>query len=620
MQPSDEIKSKLDIVDVLREYIPLKASGTSFRALCPFHNEKSPSFMVSPEKQIWHCFGCAKGGDIFTFVMEMEGIGFPEALRQLAAKAGVKLQQHDPKMASQKNRLLDIAELAGKYYHKMLLDSKTAEPAREYLSARGLTEDTIEEWNIGYSQESWDDLIKFLQGRNFNENEIFLAGLSVKKEKMSGFYNRFRGRVMFPIRDVNGGTVGFTARVLPEKDDGKMGKYINSPQSAIYDKSRVLFGLDKAKMEIKKQDLAILVEGQMDVITAHQHGFRNVVASSGTALTPEQINLLKRYSTNIALAFDMDKAGEMAAERGIKMAMQMDMNIKVIEVPNGKDPDECIKNNPEEWRAAVAGAKQMMEYYFDKALAGVNIKDIEQVSRVAGKLLAMIGELGSKIKQDHWLQVLSNKINKSELSLREELAKVALAKKSDEWTGAQAKKTPIKVNAPKTREEKLSEVLIALALKFPPLFELIIKRLEPDHLVGDENKSLYRNLIIYYNNLTDKKDIVDEIGQAQILDYNDFRNWLVVNAEDESRDNDYIKVLDMLALFGDNIFSEYDVVQAKTEIINAIVSLKRNSLAIKMKEIENGIAEVERRGDKEMIAELMKDFKILSDELRELQS
>jgi len=617
MQPSDEVKSKLDIVDVIREYIPLKAAGTSFRALCPFHHEKSPSFNVSPEKQIWHCFGCGKGGDIFSFVMEMEGIEFTEALRNLANKAGVKLQRQDPKLASQKNRLMDIVELSAKYYHKVLTDSKEAESARKYLSGRGMSDEIIEEWRIGYSPESWDDLIKFLQGRGFKEDEIFRAGMSVKKEKMSGFYNRFRGRIMFPIMDVNVNVVGFSARVLPEKDDGKMGKYINSPQTAIYDKSRILFGLDKAKMEIKKQDLAILVEGQMDVITAHQNGFKNIVASSGTALTPEQVSLLKRYSPNIALAFDMDKAGEMAAERGIKTAMQMDMNIKVIEVPSGKDPDECIKNSPEEWRAATLSAKQMMQYYFDKTLAGVDLSDIDQTSRAAVKLLTMINELGSKIKQDHWLKILSERIDKSENSLREEMIKISPAKKNDPEGGVSNR--PLDgsaLPAPKTREEKLSDILIAIIFKFPELIELAINRMHPDNMVGAASRGLYRNLVIYYNNITDQQDSDTGLQEEKSLNYNNFRQWLSSDADNAS---EYTEYLDMLAILGERDFYNYEQEQAKSEIIGAILALKRNYLSLRMREIEKIIIETENSGDAAAVAELMKDFKMLADEFREFQ-
>jgi len=248
LQPSEEIKARLNIVDVIRDYMPLRAAGINFRARCPFHNEKTPSFMISPEKQIWHCFGCSKGGDIFAFIMEIEGVDFAGALRILAPKAGVALTKQDPKLVSEKNRVLDVLDLARKYFHKVLLESSVAANARNYLHKRGLDDSGLEEWQVGYSPDSWDTTYKFLRSKGYTEKEIFAAGLSVKSTNQPGYYDRFRGRIMFPITDANGNTVAFTARVSPEKEATEtMGKYINSPQTMVYDKSKILFGWNKAK-------------------------------------------------------------------------------------------------------------------------------------------------------------------------------------------------------------------------------------------------------------------------------------------------------------------------------------------------------------------------------------
>lgn len=634
MQASEEIKSKLDIVDILREYIQVKPAGTSFRALCPFHHEKSPSLMISPEKQIWHCFGCGKGGDIFSFVMEMEGLSFPEALRQLAVKAGVRVERQDPKLASQKNRLLDIVELSAKYYQKVLADSKLAEGAREYLEKRGLAQETIDEWRIGFSTDSWDDLIKFLIARGFKENDIFSAGLSVKREKMSGFYNRFRGRIMFPISDINGNVVGFSARILPEKDDGKTGKYINSPQSVLYDKSRILFGLDKAKMEIRRQDLAVVTEGQMDVITAHQNGFKNVVASSGTALTQEQIKLLQRYTNNIAFALDADKAGQMATERGDSVVKEADykviesedrfgqlrryvdprssyqISLKVVEIPNGKDMDECIKNDPEEWRKAVSGAKNIMQYFFDKTFGRLDMKKIEDRRQAAKELLPKIAKLGDAIEQDIWIKKLSEAIDVKEYVLSEMLSKLG-----EKTVKSGPEPVAVRVNSPKAREEKLSEILLALAMKYPEFLGSALNRLEPDHVVGPQNKGLYRSLIIFYNNLTDSENSKKEDSSETALNYDNFSRWLAENASD----GDLIRHLEMLAILGDRDFVDYDQERAKTEMMGAILFLKKNYLSLRMREVEKMIAESERAGDQGAISALMKDFKLLSEELNNLQ-
>ncbi len=653
MNISDEIKSKLDIVEVLRDYIPLKAAGVNFRALCPFHREKDPSLIVSPEKQIWHCFGCQKGGDIFSFVMEMEGISFVEALRLLASKAGVKLRRQDPQLTSQRNRLLDIVELASKYYYRNLTESKQAETIRKYLANRGIKKETITHWRIGYSQDSWDDLIKLLFSKGYKENEIFLAGMSVKKgigrpevigahaneSKVSSFYDRFRARIMFPITDIHGAVVGFSARVNPEKEEeekmGKptyakasMGKYINSPQTMIYDKSRILFGLDKAKIEIKKHDLAIIVEGQMDVITAHQNGFKNVVASSGTALTEEQVKLLKRYSNNIALAFDMDAAGEIAAERGIKEAMQEELNIKVIELPKDKDPDECIRQDRETWQKCLKQAKSMMQYYFDKTLVDLDLDKVEDRRQAAKVLLPVIAQLGNKIEQDFWLKKLSQIIDVNENSLRETLAKIVLFKQGKSYKTEEPLTENDRPLSQLNREEILSQLLLSLILKFPNSLEFIINNLHNDHIVGLVNQSLYKNLLIYYNIVIESQEKTEEESQIPLIEYQGFKSWLASNQDkNQSGSNNLLALLDQLALQADKDFYEYSQENAKQEIAKITTVLKRNYLSKRIKEITQLITEVEASfsnhlGDNQLddkLEDLMKELKSLTDEIKELE-
>lgn len=637
--PSDEIKSKLDIVDVIREYIQLKAAGLNFRSNCPFHREKTPSFMVSPEKQIWHCFGCGKGGDVIAFVMEMEGLSFIEALRQLAPKAGVTLKKVDPSLTSQRNRLLDIVELSRRYYHKVLTDSRQAEWARKYLAERKLSDNTISDWQIGYSPESWDALTTFLKSRGFGENEIFLAGMSVRKESGRGFYDRFRDRIMFPINDINGNTVGFSARINPVKEKTeKMGKYINSPQSMIYDKSRILFGLDKAKMAIKAEDAAIIVEGQMDVITAHQGGFKNVVASSGTSLTAEQVALLKRYSPNVLLSFDMDKAGDLASERGIAQAMQAEMNIKVIEIPSGKDPDECIKNNPEEWKLATANAKPVMQYYFDKTFVRFNIKEYENKNKAIKILLPVIGKLGSKIEQDFWIKRLSQVTDTGEGMLYESFAKINKPAKAVDAVAPAAKN----VLAKQSREEMLTELLLALILRFPSHIEYVINNIRPEQFSGEPNQDIYKNLIIYYNKVIDylpteaewTPQTPDFTGEPNLgrqggiaINYDDFKNWLSYDSGGNDQPNAAAPSgrLDRLVLLADKDFYDFTPEQAKAEIISIIASLKKGYLAERMKVVSRLIGETEREEkDKEIKDEklklLLEEFKTLTEEIREIEN
>ncbi|MFA6394236.1 MAG: DNA primase [Patescibacteria group bacterium] len=629
MQPSDEIKSKLDIVDVIREYIPLRPAGMNFRANCPFHNEKSPSFMVSPEKQIWHCFGCGKGGDVLSFVMEMEGLSFIETLRALAPRAGVVLKKTDSKIESKRNRLLDILEISAEFYHEALLRHPEAGSAREYLKGRGLKNETLEDWKIGYSFDSWDRLFLFLKKRGYEENEIFMAGMAVRKEKGGGFYDRFRGRIMFPIKNINGNVVGFSARVSPEKEKTEvMGKYINSPATLVYDKSKILFGLYKAKMEIKKKNLVIITEGQMDVITSHQAGFLNTIASSGTALTEEQVKLVKRYTMNIALAFDSDAAGEMAAERGAGEAMAAGMNISVIEVPLGKDPDECIKKDPEEWTRAVAEAKPIMQYFFDQTFSRLNPEKIDEKREAARKLIGSISRLGNRIEEDFWLRKLGQKIDVPENILRETLAKIRETQKSREEKRSFSGNTERRTGQPgekagvlagrkprQTREELLSDIFLALLLRFPSHLPHAVASVSLDCL-AQNSKPIYSNLIFYYNNIG--KELIFEADPENLskVFYEDFKCWILDRDGDETGGD-----LDFLSLLGERDCYHLGTEEAGKEILRISIELKKNYLAGRLKEIEKLISAAEASpddfaGKENEMASLLKEFRELVDEKR----
>lgn len=601
-------------MDLIKEYVQLKPAGTNFRARCPFHQEKSPSFIVSPDKQIWHCFGCGRGGDIFSFIMEMEGLSFVESLRQLAVKAGVKLVKSDPQMASQRNRILDILDLTARYYHHLLLKSPKAGLARQYLDKRGVDEATMAEWRMGYSPDDWSVISNFLISKGFKENEIFLAGLSVKREGRSEFYDRFRGRIMFPINDIGGNVVAFSARVSPEKEQTeKMGKYINSPQTTVYDKSRVLFGLDKARLEIKKQDLAIIVEGQMDAITAHQFGYKNVVASSGTALTEEQISLIKRYTQNISIAFDSDAAGEMAAERGAGQAMKADMNIKVIEIPNGQDPDDCIRQNKAEWEKAVSEAKPIMQYYFERKTAGLDLENVEGKRQAAKLFLPIIARLENKIDLNYWLKLLGEKIGVNENILRETLQAAILKRKKDQ-SFVKQKEKPEEGSINQSREEKLSEMLLVMMLKFNELIYYMAKRVPIDHLFGELNRELYRNLIIYYNSINNINIFIsDDTANVSAFDFDNFINWA-----NESKV--HIQDISRLIMIGERDFNEIEYETVKSEAIKISSHLKKKYILGRMREIEKLLAVYEKENNVEKIEEIMQEFKNLSEETNEMEN
>lgn len=600
MSPAEEIKTKLDIVEVIREYIQVKAAGANFQALCPFHREKSPSFVISPDKQIWHCFGCGKGGDVLSFVQEMEGLSFPDTLRLLAPKAGVVLSQENKQEYSKRGRLLDCLQSAAAQYVHWLETEEAGQRMQAYLLKRGLSAQTIKDWQVGYGPEKWTALLEYLRAQKFSEAEIFAAGLAGRSERGSA-YDRFRDRIVFPIRDVSGSIIAFTARVNPEKAETiPGGKYINSPQTEMYDKSRVLFALDKAKKAIKERGFAIVVEGQMDAIACHQHGFSNTVASSGTALTGEQLRLLKRFTNNIALSFDMDNAGQLAADRGIREAMALDINIKIIVLPGQyKDPDECLQANPEDFKQAVINSRPMMEYYFDKVKTDKDLRKLSDKKEVTRLMLNMIVKLANKIDQDYWFQRLAENVGISEQILRESVAGAKLEKNALPNADRQAAPLPALTSA--TREERLSEILLALLLKSPDFIAYTVSHLEPDDLAGEGAQAFYKNLIIYYNKFA-------------LLEYNSFRLYLQEQADGSG------EICDRLALLGEKDYYSYDANQLKAEVAKILLELKKFSLKRRIKSLQDQISTAEAGGEDEGMDLLMAEIKNLTEQLNSLHS
>ncbi len=605
MNHSEEIKSKLDIVDTISGYINLKAVGSNFRAICPFHNEKTPSLMVSPDKQIWHCFGCGKGGDLITFVMEMEGLDFVEALKLLAPRAGVILENKDFSNNSQKDKLLQIMELSRKYFNFILTsdknNSENTKKIREYLSKRGLKAEAIERWQIGYSLDNYEDLIKFLKTKKFNDNEILLAGMSFKSDK-GKYFNRFRDRIMFPINDVNGRTVAFTARINPEtKDDRGLGKYINSPQTEIYDKSRLLFGLDKAKTAVKEKDELILVEGQMDAITAFEAGFKNISAVSGTALTISQLNLIKRYTKNIVLAFDHDKAGANATDRGISEALKQSFNIRIAILKNGKDPDEIIKNNPADFSQMIKTAPNIMDYYLITEFEGIDLNNISEKNKVVTKILNVINKLYNKVEQDFWLKELSQKARVDEIFLREELNKISKNIEKNDKVINKKNINEVSLINDMTREDKLVENLLSLLLKLDDYFEYVFNNLNFDFLLG-KYREFYNYWLIYYNKNK-------EIKYQALMDY-----FIKENKPE------FVELLKTIGLHSEFYWSEEDFSElaGKEELAKSILEIKRNYYKESIKKCQNELIKAEKDNNDTIILEIMEKLKHFNEELKKI--
>ena len=445
-----KIKERVDIVDLISSYLKLQKAGVNYKAKCPFHNEKTPSFSVSAERQIWHCFGCGKGGDQFTFVQEIEGADFPEALRILARRAGVELEHFDRSLQNEKTRLLEICELASRFFEKQLWRSNAGAKVLAYLKDRGVEEDSTRKFQLGYAPDSWDSLSAFLKSRGYGEQEIFNAGLTVKKES-GGYYDRFRSRIIFPVLDVNGQTVGFSGRVFPAteivrpsgsksqvpngtlpkvrdvKDKFNFGigaaKYVNTPQTLIYDKSRVIYGLDKAKTEIRKKDKCVVVEGNMDVILSRQAGAENVVASSGTALTEQHLKTIKRYTNNLALCFDQDSAGSNATERGISLALQQGLNVGVIQIEDleCKDPADYVKKYGVKLQELFEKTKPVVEFFISYALKTFDPETANGKKMVAAKVLPVIKKIPNEVEKSAWIAELALRLKTKEETLFEQL-------------------------------------------------------------------------------------------------------------------------------------------------------------------------------------------------------
>lgn len=503
--PVEEIKAKLDVADIISTYITLNSTGSNLKARCPFHNEKTASFMVSREKQIWHCFGCGKGGDIFTFIQEYEGLSFSEAIKLLAEKANVSLTGYQALPKENFNLLFEINHLIAEKYQNNLFDkSETSVKVLDYLLSRGLTTDSIKKWGLGLSTESWDEALRYLKGQKFSDTDIFQAGISVKKKDGSGYVDRFRKRLMFPIFDTAGRVVAFTSRTLQGivyQDEDFGGKYINSPQTNIYDKSKILYGWHLAKATIKQKDYLIIVEGNLDAILSQQAGTTNTVAVSGTALTIDHLKLIKRYTNNVILAFDGDTAGSNAALRSITLAWAQEMNMKILVLPQNQDPADIVKSDKNLWLKLVRDSIQVMDYYFQRILSGVDLNRADHKKIAVQKLLPIIKYLKSAVEQSHYLQLLADKLHLPLDILQSDLKQV-----SSFLENVRPEKKVIAIKKPSL--SFLSEELLGIVFFRNNYLERLVNELEPEMMEADL-LDLYRKVIIYYTKQRNLDNFID---------------------------------------------------------------------------------------------------------------
>lgn len=472
MDQIEEVRRKIDIVELINAYVPLKKTGRNYKALCPFHSEKTPSFIVSSERQIWHCFGaCADGGDIFKFLMKMENLDFGEALRDLAKRAGVKLISYRPSEGEKQKQLYyEINHLAAEYFHYLLLNHRAGKKALAYILGRGINRESLSLFKLGYSPDLWDGLLGYLAGKKgYRREDLEAIGLIIKSEQ-SGYYDRFRHRLMFPLKDHRGNIRGFAGRKIPPpagsapKGEENEGKYVNTPETLIYHKSDLLYGLSETYQEIKKADGLVLVEGELDAISSYQAGVKNVAALKGSALTENQIRLISRFTKNISFALDSDIAGDVAARRGIELADEAGLSLKVVEIKEGKDPDEVAQKNPLTWQQQVEQAVPIYDYFIDSAFARYDKNSAEGKRKIAEEVISILPKISNEIVRDHYLNKLAEGLAVAPEAVAAQTAKFK------EATSSQKREADLSVSFPKPaesagRREFLEEYLLALAFQ-----------------------------------------------------------------------------------------------------------------------------------------------------------
>ena len=588
----DQIKERLNVSELIGEYLKLEKAGTNYKALCPFHNEKTPSFMVNAERNFWYCFGCQKGGDIFSFIMEIEGLDFREALQRLAERTNVELPKFkptNPKIKNQKEKLYEILELSCKFYEYQLEKLEKAKVVKKYLKDRKIKSEELKEFRVGFARSGWRNLLEFLLSRKFDLADIARSGLVVQKDETTGalsedYYDRFRERIMFPVIDVVDRVVGYSARVMPGGDDSSA-KYVNTSQSSIYDKSKVIYGLSQARMEIKKQDFVVIVEGNLDVIASFSAGVKNTVAVSGTALTKEQINLLKRYTKNFKLCFDMDEAGQKAVTKSVQLCLMENLDVEIILLPKGfKDVNDLVIEKPKDWSEAIKNSQQVMDYFFSNIVNKNDKNNPKGKKKIAHELLNIIKDISDLIEQSYWLRKLSEEINIKEDVLTEFLEQVKLKENKIKRKDLDLPKNK-RIKVGKAVIIQLQEGLLGLASMFPKELKSEIEKFEIDLL--DENcKDIWNKILAGKT-----KKIADIIGRLEMQTKYTFN-------QDEIKE----KELDFK--------KEWQDINKKLQIIK-----KEEQLSNIIKDIK--IAE--EQDDEESLNLLMEEFSKISKKLEKLK-
>jgi DNA primase len=607
MDPKEEIKNRVNIAELIGGYIQIKPGGpASFKALCPFHAEKTPSFHISADKGIWRCFGCNEGGDCFAFVMKMEGMDFPEALRFLGEKVGVEVKRFDSAEVNERTRLIAINELAAKLYKKLLADHPSAEAARAYVKERMLTPDIMEKFSIGFAPDTWDTASTFLAARGYGEGDLERSGLSMRRRQGRGVIDRFRNRLMIPLRDHHGNTVGFTGRVLPSATPDQGPKYMNTPETPIYHKGKLLFGLDLAKQAIKRAGFAVIVEGNLDVVASHKADVENVVASSGTALTEDQIALLKRFTSTLAFCFDADAAGFEAARKGIALARAAGCDVRAIVLPAeaGKDPDYAVRKDPELWRRAVTTSVPIMQYLIARATAGKDMNTVDAKRAVAAVLLPELKALTEVIEREHWLQTVADILRTDANELRKSIGTQALGGQGVRPKIANSARPETLVPSsqlsasPATKEDKAALLLVGIAAQSKEMAKRVSGALGQVELPSPWDR-LYKELMDAYD--------LPQTDASGMTAFHYVRSRLEADPAAESLNS----MLDRSMLEGESLLaalSGKELPQRLTELVRIGTAAGR---ARRRQALEADIRRAERAGDRAIVERLIRELEAL---------
>lgn len=582
-----EIKRRLNIIEVITAYVPLQKAGSNWRARCPFHQEKSPSFMVSEDKQMWHCFGCSEGGDMFTFLQKIEGIEFPEALRILAERAHVPLSKTDPRTMGKRTRVLDVLAAAQKWYKKGIHEV-SGSVAREYVKKRGVDPLLAEEFGLGFALNAWDATGAWLRAQGFSETEMVEAGLRIRREGGKGFYDRFRNRLMFPIHDVQGNIIAFGGRTLDSAGEGA--KYLNSPETSVYHKGSVLYNLHRARGVIRSEQKVLVVEGYMDALTVYGAGIHNVVASSGTALTSEHIELLKRYAKNFVFAFDADIAGQQAARRAVGLAWRAGVTVRVLVPPNGKDPDESIRKSANVFREAFQKAPLFLDYFFEKQLTAHNIRTIEGKKSFALHMLEVVRDIPDPIEVHHYLQKTADVLDIDVRDLKRTMLRSGSVSGRSVRTASDVTQKPF-------RPGQLHQ-LFALILQHPRFLPRLMDRLDMEAIQDAYLQNLYKNIIIYYT-------------QHRAFQWDDFQKTFDISP---ISDNTLLALL----LLGERLYADSDDEFLNGEFQRILMRFEKEALMERMKSLEREMRSAELAGDASKLKVLSESFGIVLQKLQHL--